>query len=107
MIAIVTVLLAFPFGYLLTSRQAANTAYAITYLWAFVFQTLYLLLDSLGGGKNPAFQAGEFPLSYGAVTLAIFLAGFAVVSLGQWVRARRTAAPTARAAEARVGDSTA
>ncbi len=34
-----------------------NTAYAIAYLWAFAFQTLYLLLDSLGGGKNPAYAA--------------------------------------------------
>lgn len=94
MIAVVTVLLAFPLGYFLKSRLAANTAYAIAYLWAFAFQTLYLLLDSLGGGSAPAFTAGEFPWSYGAVTLAIFLAGFAIVSLGHWFRARRTAAAT-------------
>ncbi len=63
MTAIVTVVLAFPFGYFLRSRLAANTAYAIAYLWAFVFQSLYLLLDSLGGGKDPAFEAGESPWS--------------------------------------------
>lgn len=95
MIAIVTVLFAFPLGYFVRSRLAANTAYAIAYLWAFAFQTLYLLLDSLGGGTNPAFQAGEFPWSYGVVTLAIFLAGFAVVSLGHWVRARSPVAAVA------------
>jgi hypothetical protein len=89
-IAIVTVLAAFPLGYFLRSRPAALTAYAIVYLWAFAFQTLYLLLDSLGGGKNPAFEAGEFPWQYGVVALAIFLVGFAVVNLGHWVRTRRT-----------------
>lgn len=91
MIAVVTVLLAFPLGYFLKSRLAANTAYGMAYLWAFAFQTLYLLLDSLGGGDAPAFEAGKFPWSYGVVTLAIFLAGFGLVSLGHWVRKRRAA----------------
>ncbi len=90
MIAIVTVLLAFPLGYLMRSRLAANTAYAVAYLWAFTFQTLYLLLDSLGNAKEPAFKAGEFPGPYGAVTLGIFGVGFALVALGHWVRARRS-----------------
>ena len=46
------------------------------------------LLDSLGGGANPAFESGEFPLSYGIVTLAIFGAGFGLVNLGHWAKAR-------------------
>lgn len=87
MIAVVTILAAFPLGWFLTSRLAANTAYAIAYLWAFMFQTLYLLLDSVGG--SPAFEVGEFPWQYGLVTLAIFGAGFGLVSLGHWARARR------------------
>ncbi len=88
MIAVVTVLLAFPLGFLVRSRLAASTAYAIAYLWAFVFQTLYLTLDSLGGAANPAFEAGEFPLGYGIVALAIFGVGFGLVNLGQWLKAR-------------------
>jgi len=36
MVLVVTVLTAFPLGYLLRGRLAANTAYAIAYLWAFV-----------------------------------------------------------------------
>ena len=44
MIAVLTVLLAFPAGYFLRSGLAARTAYAVAYLWAFTFQTLYLLL---------------------------------------------------------------
>ncbi len=102
MIAVITLLAAFPLGYFLRSVLAANTAYAIAYLWAFMFQTLYLLLDSLGGGANPAFEAGEFPTSYGVVTLAIFLAGFGLVSLGHWVKARRRQAITVHQVAANV-----
>jgi hypothetical protein len=89
MIAVVTIVSAFALGYFLRSRLAANTAYAVAYLWAFTFQTLYLMLDSLNGGENPAFETDTFPVSYGVVTLAIFLVGFGLVNLGHWVRRRR------------------
>ena len=56
---------------------AANVAYAVAYLWAFAFQTLYLLLDALDpNSASPAFEPGEFPMSYGLVTLAVFVTGF-------------------------------
>ena len=89
MIAVITVLCAFPLGYFLRSRLAANTAYAVAYLWAFVFQTLYLLLDSLGDGSDPAFEAGDFPWQYGVVALMIFVVGFGLVNFGHRVGARR------------------
>ena len=108
MIAVVTLLIAFPLGFFLSSRLAANTSYAIAYLWAFVFQGLYLMLDSLDGGKNPAFETSDFPLSYGVVTLAIFTAGFGLVQLGhragrgrrerRQVSSRSSLTSTARAA---------
>ena len=88
MIAVLTLLLAFPLGYFLASRLAAATAYAVIYLWAFTFQTLYLLLDSLGGSTSPAFETGEFPVAYGVVTLAVFMVGFGLVTLGHWARTR-------------------
>jgi hypothetical protein len=88
MIAVVTIVAAFPLGYFLRSRLAACTTYAIAYLWAFVYQTLYLVLDSFGDGREPAFTAQEFPLAYGVVTLSIFVAGFGLVNLGHWVRGR-------------------
>lgn len=91
MIAIITVLAAFPLGYFVHSRLAASTTYAVAYLWAFTFQTLYLLLDALGGGTDPAFEAGDTPLAYGVVTLAVFMIGFGLVNLGHWVRNRRRA----------------
>jgi hypothetical protein len=90
-IAIITVLTAFPLGYLMRSRLAANTTYAVAYLWAFTFQTLYLILGSLNGDDDPAFTVGDFPLSYGAVALTIFAVGFGLVALGDLVRERRTA----------------
>lgn len=108
MIAVVTILSAFPLGYFLASRLAANTTYAVAYLWAFVFQGIYLMLDSLDGGANPAFETSEFPLSYGLVCLAIFVGGFGLVQLGHRVgRGRREratsgtrgAAPVRAAAE--------
>lgn len=98
MIAVVTLLLAFPLGYLVRGRLAAATAYGFAYLWAFVFQTLYLLLDSLDGGKNPAFEVGEFPLAYGLMTLAIFGVGFGLVNLGHWVKARSSRTGTSHTA---------
>jgi len=89
MIAVVTILLAFPAGYRMRSQLAANVTYAIAYLWAFVFQTLYLSIDSVGG--SPAFEDGEFPWQYGVVTLLIFCAGFGLVALGHRFAERRRA----------------
>ena len=90
MIAIFTVLLAFPLGYFLSSALAARTFYAVAYLWAFTFQTLYLLLDSMTPNASaPAFEASEFPLSYGLVTLGIFAVGFVLLEAGHRVAARR------------------
>ena len=97
MIAIVTVLLALPAGYFLRSRLAANVVYGLAYLWAFTYQTLYLLLDSLTQRKDAAFGSGSFPLSYGLVTAAIFAVGFGLVSLGHWLRTRRATATPAEA----------
>jgi hypothetical protein len=91
MIAIVTVLSAFPLGYCLRSRLAANTAYAVAYLWAFVYQTLYLILEVINDSANPAFEPQKFPWAYGVVASSIFLAGFGLVALGHHVRDRRLA----------------
>jgi len=89
MIAVITVLCAFPLGYLLRNRLAANTTYAVAYLWAFTFQTLYLLLSSLNREDNPAFTTAQFPLSYGVVALMIFAVGFGLVEAGHRVGQRR------------------
>lgn len=93
MIAIVTLLVAFPVGYFFRSRLAANTVYAVAYLWAFIFQSVYLLLSV--GQPEAAFTSGDFPWDYGLVTAAVFGAGFALVAAGQWARSRRGAAASA------------
>ena len=115
MIAVVTLLAAFPLGFFLSHRLAANMTYAVAYLWAFVFQSVYLMLDSLDGGANPAFTTSEFPVAYGAVALAIFAVGFGLVQLGHRVgRGRRerrrpgSSSPrTGTVASAESGDSVA
>lgn len=91
MIAVVTILMAFPLGYFLKSHLAANVAFAIAYLWAFTYQTLYLMLDSIAnpGSKSAAYSPDEFPWSYGIVTLTIFGVGFALIAAGRLVRQRR------------------
>lgn len=90
MIAVVTIALCLPLGWFVRSRLVANTTYAVAYLWAFVFQTLYLLLDSR------AFPPGEFPLSYGLTTLAVFVVGFGLIALAHEVRSRSEARRSAR-----------
>ena len=90
MIAIFTVLFAFPCGFFFRSRLAGNTAYAIAYLWAFTFQSVYLILNFLHHDPGAAFDDGKFPLSYGIVALTIFAVGFGLVALGHRVgRGRR------------------
>ena len=88
MIAVVTVLLALPLGYFLRSHLAANVTYAIAYLWAFTFQSLYLTLSWVGGDES-AFPKDGFPLSYGLVAAAVFAVGFGLVTLGHRLGARR------------------
>lgn len=88
MIAIVTILFALPLGYLCRSGTAAYVAYVAVYSWALTFQTLYLLLPSLGG-DDVAFSADEFPWSYGVVTLSVYVVGFGLVTLGRRLRAHR------------------
>lgn len=91
MIAVVTVLLALPLGFFVPNRTAAFLAYVTAYLWAFTFQSVYLLLDAMGGGTS-GFSPDTFPLSYGAVTAAILAVGVGLVALGHRLGARRRAA---------------
>lgn len=93
MIAAVTILSAFPLGFFLRSHLAANVTYAVVYLWTFVFQGVYLVLDTMNGSRD-ALDPKSFPTSYGAVTLGIFVIGFGLVALGHRVGAKRRARPS-------------
>lgn len=90
MIAVVTVLLAFPLGYALRSHLAANVAYAVAYLWAFTFQGLYLTRMWVGGDDSALPKDPDtLPIAYGVISAAIFAVGFALVAVGHRVAARR------------------
>ena len=92
MIAIITVLVALPAGYLLGSHLAANVTYAIAYLWAFSFQNLYLTRMWVGGDSSAfAKDPDTLPISYGLVAAGIFAVGFGLVALGHRLGARRAA----------------
>lgn len=97
MVAVVTVLLALPLGYLVRSPVAAYGVYALAYMWAFVYQSVYLVLGRIDGDQS-AFGRGEFPWSYGLVTLGVYLVGFGLVTLGRRLRQRRTRARQAATA---------
>ncbi len=92
MIAVVTVLIAFPAGYFLRSHLAANVTYAIAYLWAFTFQGLYLTRSWVGGDHSAfAKDPDQLPISYGLVAAGIFAVGFGLVAVGHRLGARRAA----------------
>lgn len=104
MILVATVLFAFPLGLLLRQRVAAYLAYVAVYGYCFSFQGVYLTTAWVRGEPDAAFPADGGPsLSYLLVTLAIYLAGFALMTLGHAVRQRRargSLAPQASAAPA-------
>lgn len=89
MIAIVTVLFALPLGYLVRNPVVAYVGYVAVYGWAFTFQAVYLLLSHAQGDYS-AFPQRGFPLGYALVTLAIYVVGFGLVTMGRWLRTRRT-----------------
>jgi hypothetical protein len=90
MIAIVTVLFAFPLGYFLKNRLAAYVAYIAIFGYSFTFQTLYLL-RSWVGDNTQAFSADpdKVPLDYLAVTTGIYVIGFGLITLAHRVAAKR------------------
>lgn len=90
MIAIVTILLAFPLGFFLRSHLAANVAYGMAYLWAFTFQGVYLTRMWVGGDHSAYPKDPDtIPVAYGSVCAAIFAVGFGLVALGHRVGSRR------------------
>ena len=99
MIALVTLLVAFPAGYFLRSRVAANVAYVAAYSWAFSMQGIYLT-RSWVGGDDSAFPKDPdgFPVEYLGVSVAIYAVGFGLVALGHRVGSRRRARTAQRVA---------
>lgn len=91
---IYTVLAAFALGFLIRQRAAAVATYLALGALVFGYQTLWLVLEWVGG--STAAFGGPFPASadsqifgYGAVNLIITAAGVALVLLGVRVGSRR------------------
>jgi hypothetical protein len=104
---LLTVLAAFPLGFLLARRESALLAYLIADSFVFTFQTLNVLLTWMSGDKGLGgssgfgdYPRGSFPIhyaqgevmAYGLVNLLITLAGVGLVLLGARVRSRRASA---------------
>jgi hypothetical protein len=92
---IVTILVAFPLGFLIRNRMAAFVAYIAVHAFVFTFQAVNLMVEWVGG-RESAF--GPYPkgsdsdvLAYGLVNLVIYAAGFGLVYAGSRVAARRRA----------------
>jgi hypothetical protein len=96
---IVTILTAFPIGYLVRNRAAGYLAFIAVHGYVFTFQTLNQITEWTGGttasfGPYPKAKASEV-WAYGLVNLLIFGAGLVLVFLGQRLAARRRQRGTA------------
>ena len=96
MIAIVTVLFAFPLGFFVRNRTSAYVAYVAIFGYSFTLQTLYLLRAWVGDNTQ-AFPADPqaLPVGYLAVTAGIYLIGFGLVALGHLLGTKRRNRSTA------------
>ena len=90
MVAIVTVLFAFPLGFFLRNRSSAYLAYVAIFGYSFTFQTLYLLRSWVGDSAQ-AFPADPdtLPLGYLGVTAGIYAVGFLVITLAHRLGTKR------------------
>ncbi len=89
MIAIVTLAVAFPLGFLVRDRLAAFVGYLALYLYAFTFQTGYLTRAWVQGDDSAFPRRADLGLEYLAVTAAILATGCGLVVLGHHLGARR------------------
>lgn len=89
MIAIVTLLAAFPLGFLVRDRLAASGAFLALHLYAFTFQTGYLTRAWVRGDDSAFAREADFGLAYLVVTAAVLALGLGLVLLGHHLGARR------------------
>jgi hypothetical protein len=91
MIAVATVLFAFPLGFFLRSRLIAALAYMAIFAHVFTFQTPYVLGSDISGRPD---------WSYLLITALIYAGGFGLVTLGHFVGRRRRARGTYQVTDA-------
>lgn len=89
---VVAALVALPLGWFLRQRVAAYLAFVAVYAYCFTFQSVYLTTAWVQGNPEAAFPADGGPsLPYLGVTLAVYVVGFALVTVGHALRQCRTA----------------
>ncbi|MEP7089441.1 MAG: hypothetical protein ABI776_04970 [Nocardioidaceae bacterium] len=97
---ILTILIAFPLGYLIRSRGTAITAYVLVDGYVFTFQTAFLLQQwvdgdtSAFGSRGPDWTPERITqvFSYPVLNAVIVGIGIGLVSLGHRIHARRATA---------------
>ena len=98
MIAIATLLVAFPAGFFVRNRLAAFVTYIAVFAYCFTFQGMYLLpmFTHEAGPNDWPKNDNKWPISYFVMTASIYVVGFGLVALGHHVgrkrRLRRAAA---------------
>ena len=96
MIIILSVLAAFPLGYLVRSRTSAFLAFGLAFAHVFTFQTAMLVLEATRGSKDafgdlsdPNWTGFGDTIGYLLFTTVVYGVGLALVAGGHAVGARR------------------
>jgi hypothetical protein len=95
-IALLTVLVAFPLGWFVRNRLGAYVAYGLAFAHVYTFQTASLVMEWTKGSTAAFGADAGTPESwsttawgYLVTTTLIYAAGFGLVTLGHRLRARR------------------
>jgi hypothetical protein len=96
-IAILTVLVAFPLGWFVRNRVAGFLAYGLLMAHLYTYQTALLVMEWVNGADAAFAQTSSTSLldvswGYLAVTSLIYAVGLGLVALGQRLRTRRDTA---------------
>lgn len=90
MIAVLTLLVALPIGFLVRDRLAGFLVYGLAMAHLYTFQSATLVMAWVDGDRTAFTGSGSADtLPYLLVTTAVYLAGFGLVVLGQRLRTRR------------------
>jgi len=93
-IAVVTLLIAFPIGWFVRNRLAGFLVYGLVMAHLYTFQTAGLVMEWVNG-SDAGFPQSKSTSMWGAtweyllVTTLVYAVGLALVALGQRVRSRR------------------
>lgn len=91
---LIMILAPLPIGYLIRNKTAAYVSYLALYSFVFTFQSMYLVLEWVGGSTaafGPTPHANDaYIWAYAAVNLGVLAVALGLVALGQHLQARRS-----------------